>query len=193
MRKIIVSGFLAAIVLPAAPAFAHTGAGTHHSFFAGFEHPLFGWDHLLAMVAVGLWAGLLGRRAAWLLPSAFLAGMVAGGVLGMAGIALPAVEHFILASVLLLGIATALALRVPLALGAALVALLGIAHGNAHGLEAPLEADGLAYVIGFFLATAALHGAGVAASLAARASQKAWIARIVGAACAVAGAVVAVS
>lgn len=145
--------------LPAA-AFAHDG-GAIGGLAAGAAHPLGGADHLLAMVAVGLWAAQAGGRAAWAAPLAFVAALAAGAGLALAGWPVPAVEPLILASVVVLGAAVALALRP--ALGAVLpaVALFGLAHGGAHGLEAP--ATGLAgYAAGFVLVTGALHALGFA-------------------------------
>ena len=152
---------LAALLLPGA-ALAHTGTGAHGTpFAAGVLHPLLGADHLLAMVAVGLLAAITGGRAILAFPASFVGGMVAGGVLGFGGAALPIVEPAILASVVLLGLAVACAVRLPLALASAAVAAFGVAHGYAHGLEAP-ALGGAAYAAGFVLATVALHGVGLA-------------------------------
>lgn len=163
MRRLIILMLLAPM-----PALAH-GAGDHlHGLMAGITHPLSGLDHILAMVAVGLWAGLCGLRATWLLPAAFLAGMAFGGGLGMAGIDLPMVEAGILASVMVLGTLIAASLLIPLVLAVPLLALFGLLHGQAHGAEL---ADGLGaygYALGFLLATGALHAGGV---LLARVSQ----------------------
>lgn len=148
----------------AAPAFAHTGTGFHlHGFEDGMMHPLGGADHLLAMVAVGLWAASLGGRALWALPAAFLTAMALGGALGGFGVVLPALEMLIAASVLALGAVLAFGLSVPVTLGAALCGAFALAHGMAHGAEMPANAAGLAYGLGFLLATAGLHGAGLVA------------------------------
>jgi len=153
---------LAALVL-AAPAWAHTGLEPHvHGFAAGFAHPLGGADHLLAMVAVGLWAGLVGGRAAWAWPLAFVAMMTVAAAAGAAGIALPLTEIGIALSVVVLGAAVALGLRAPVGVGAALCAAFAIFHGHAHGAEMPADAAGLAYGAGFVVATALLHAAGLA-------------------------------
>jgi urease accessory protein len=188
-RSILVG--LAASVLFAAPALAHSGAGAEHSFLIGFAHPLFGWDHLMPMMAVGLWAGLAGRQKRWIWPVAFLVGMSLGGALGIAGLELPAVESAILASILLLGVATALALKPPVVLGSSLILIVGLAHGNAHGLETTVSADGVFYAAGFLLATAVLHGAGLIVAYYACGSGKAWIPRAVGAASGIFGSIVA--
>ena len=174
-------GLAAALLLAASPALGHTGQGGHvHGLLDGLAHPVSGWDHLLAMVAVGLWAGVAGGRALWAWPAAFVGGMLLGGAAGMAGIALPGVEHLILGSVLLLGLATAFAVKPPVALGAGLIVLLGLTHGNAHGLEAPADASGLTYALGFALATAALHAAGVGLALGTRQLRGQWLARGLG-------------
>ena len=149
---------LATLLLLPATAFAHPGDALHHGLAAGFLHPFSGADHLLAMVMVGLWAGLLGRRARWALPGGFLAGMAGGALMGFAGVALPGVEAGILASVVVLGALAALALRPPLALGVALAAGFGLLHGHAHGTE---MLAGPAF-LGMLAGTALLHGAGLA-------------------------------
>lgn len=153
----------AALAAFATPALAHTGVEPHlHGLGSGFAHPLGGIDHVLAMVAVGLWAGLVGGRAAWAWPAAFVTAMAGAAMLGMAGVALPGVEVAIALSVVALGSLVALGTRAPLALGAAACAVFAVAHGWAHGMEMPADAAGAAYGIGFIAATAALHGAGLA-------------------------------
>ena len=112
---------------------------------------------MLAMVAVGLWAGLNGGRALWAWPVAFVGVMLAGGALGMAGVAVPMVEPGILASVIVLGLLVLTAARLPVALGAALVGVFALLHGHAHGAELPTEAAAATYAAGFALATALLH------------------------------------
>ena len=155
----LVLGLLA--LLPTA-AFAHTGVGPTHGLLHGFTHPLFGWDHLLAMIAVGIWAGQRGGKARWLLPLAFVGTMAVGATLGVLGTGLPGVEAGILASVLVLGVLIAASAELPLAAAAALVAAFALFHGHAHGSEMPLTHSGIAYGAGFCLATALLHGMGVA-------------------------------
>lgn len=170
----------------AGPALAHTGAGAVHGFGAGLLHPLFGVDHVLAMVAVGLWAGLTGGRARFAYPLAFVGMMVLAGLWGMSGSSLPGVEIGIAVSVVVLGLAIALRATPPLAAGAAACAIFAIFHGHAHGAELPQGASGLGYALGFVLATAALHGAGLglAGLLAARAPL---LARVAGGGLALAG------
>lgn len=151
-----------------APAFAHLDPGEHGSFAAGFSHPLFGTDHILAMVAVGLWAALLAgtadRRALWLVPLAFVGTMLAGFLAAMAGTPLPLVEPVILASVVVIGLLAAVALKVPTPAAMAMVAFFAVFHGHAHGGEIG-DARALSYAAGFAVATALLHAAGVAAGL----------------------------
>ncbi|MDK8875411.1 HupE/UreJ family protein [Paracoccus sp. SSJ] len=148
----------AATLLPQM-ALAHPGHDAG-KFVGGLSHPLGGADHLLAMVALGLLAAQIGGRALWALPMAFVGGMVAGGVAGWAGLPFPGVEPMILASVVILGALVAMAARLPLAVLAPGSAFFGFAHGWAHGAEGP--AQGLiAYAVGFAIATAALHLAGI--------------------------------
>jgi urease accessory protein len=155
---------LLAALLPL-PALAHPDHAQALGFAAGALHPLGGLDHLAAMLAVGLWAGLTGGRARWVLPAGFVVGMAAGLALGAAGVALPMVEPGILASVLALAACVALAVRPtrPLALATALVAGFGLVHGHAHGAEASGAAL-LPFTAGVLLVTAALHAVGVAAA-----------------------------
>lgn len=153
---------LAAFSLFAVPAFAHTGTGFHlHGFEDGMMHPVTGADHLLAMVAVGLWAALMGGRALWALPLAFLSAMAVGGLAGQAGFVFPALEIMIAASVVALGAVLAFGLSLSVSLGAALCGAFALAHGMAHGVEMPANAAGLAYGLGFLVATATLHMTGI--------------------------------
>ena len=146
----------------ATPAFAHPGHLHVYGFGDGFAHPVGGLDHVLAMVAVGLLASQLGGRAVWALPAAFLSMMAVGGAIGFAGLDLPFVEAAIAASVVVLGLAVALRIGAPVASMTALVGAFAIFHGFAHGAEMPAEASALGYAAGFILATALLHGAGLA-------------------------------
>lgn len=187
----------ALLTLSAAPLWAHTGIGPVHGALHGFAHPLGGWDHMLAMVAVGLWAAQRSGRAVWLVPGAFVLGMVGGGALGMAGMPLPAVEAGIVLSVMLLGALVAAAVRPPLAASMLLVALFGLMHGHAHGAEMPAAVSGLSYALGFCGATALLHAGGVVGALGLRrfASQVTGprLVRLAGSAIAAAGVVLAVA
>lgn len=186
MRRIVLAAAAAA-----APtlALAHAGASDHLGFAAGLAHPLGGLDHVAAMVAVGLWAAMVGGRARWAYPLAFVAAMVAGGALGGLGLAPWGVEHVIVASVILLGALAALSARAPLALALPLIALFGAAHGAAHGLEGP-AGGAPGYTAGFALATASLHGAGLALGVALMRGG-AWAARAAGAATAATGVLLA--
>jgi urease accessory protein len=162
VRRLLLVLPLAAVPL----AQAHPGHGIH-SFAAGLQHPLTGYDHLLAMVAVGLWAVQLGGRARWALPLAFVSAMVLGALAGISGFALPGVNGWILASVFALGLLVAGAARLPLSVGLGLVALAGAFHGLAHGAEMPLSANSLGFLAGMVMTTALLHAAGVVLGLAA--------------------------
>ena len=144
------------------PAVAHPGDHVH-SLAAGFSHPLFGADHLLAMVLVGLWAAVTGGQRRWVWPAAFVAAMVAGGLAGVSGLSLPFAETAISVSVVVLGGLAALSLRLPVVLGAALIAGFGFTHGFAHGVEAAGANFGL-YALGFVGATAGLHVLGLVAA-----------------------------
>jgi urease accessory protein len=180
LRLILSLAFLA----PTA-AFAHTGHGETASFFAGLQHPFSGLDHLAAMLAVGLLAALKGGRALWLWPLTFVGAMIAGGVLGMAQVQLPLVEPMILASVVVLGLLVALAVNLPVALGALVIGISALFHGHAHGMEAH---GGLGYMAGFVAATAALHLTGIGAVLGLRSASLQPLVRVAGAACVLVGA-----
>lgn len=155
---------LPVLLLTPSLAFAHLDPSEHGSFTAGVTHPLLGADHVLAMLAVGLWAALLSGHARWLLPVGFLTGMLLGCGAAMLGQPLPAVEPLILASVLILGLLVALAVHLPAHVAAMLVAVFGLFHGHAHGAEIG-NANALGYLAGFALATMALHLAGLALGL----------------------------
>lgn len=154
--------FLAVLFLLAAgaPAFAHLNPAEHGSFPAGFSHPLFGVDHVLAMIAVGLWARMIGGRAIWIVPAAFVGTMLFGFVLALAGVALPFVEPAILASVVALGLLVAMAARLAVLPAAVIVGAFALFHGHAHGGEIGAAGE-LSYAAGFALATAILHAAGL--------------------------------
>lgn len=146
----------------ATPAFAHEQAGVAGGLISGVLHPLTGADHLIAMVAVGLWGAQLGAPAIWLLPITFPLVMALGGVLGVLHVPLPAPELMIALSALLLGGAVAARWRAPFVAAAVLVGLFAIFHGHAHGAELPGAANPLAYGIGFVTATGFLHLCGIA-------------------------------
>ena len=152
----------------ASPAFAHLNPAEHGSFAAGFSHPLFGADHILAMVGVGLWAFLVGGRAICAIPTAFVATMMLGFAAALAGIGLPFVEPVIAASVVVLGLLALVALQVPVVVGMAVVGFFALFHGYGHGSELG-EATSLSFMTGFALATALLHAVGVGIGFAGNA------------------------
>ena len=172
----------------AEPAVAHVAGGAGApGFGAGFGHPFGGLDHVVAMLAVGLWGAVLGAPAVWLLPVVFPLVMAFGGVLGAAGVAMPGVEIGIALSAVVLGAMVAGAVRPPLWMAAVLVAAFAIFHGHAHGTELPRHADALAYSAGFVIATGLLHLAGNGLSLLGRWPTGAWLVRCGGVAIALVG------
>jgi urease accessory protein len=162
----LLAACLAATLLGACPAAAHTGSGSG-GFVGGFLHPVFGPDHLVAMVAVGLWGAFLGPPAIWLLPIVFPLVMAGGGVMGVLGTPLPGVEIGIAVSAIVLGLMVALATRPPLWVTAVLVGAFAIFHGHAHGGELPPGTDAVAFSVGFVVATGLLHLTGIAFGLLA--------------------------
>lgn len=146
-------------------AHAHIGTGHASGLMHGMTHPVSGLDHLCAMIAVGLWAAQCGGRTLWLVPLAFVSVMTVGGMLGAMGLPLPMVEQGIAASLLVLGLLIAAAVRLPLAASMSIVALFALFHGHAHGAEMPGTASGFAYGLGFVLVTASLHLLGMGAGL----------------------------
>lgn len=158
MKKILLLTLPLAIATT--PAFAHFNPAEHGSFGAGFSHPMSGADHILAMVAVGLWAVVLGGRAMWLVPAAFVSTMITGFLLAIAGAPLLFVEPAILASVVAIGLFAAVALKVPTSMAMVLVGFFALFHGYAHGGEMG-EATAANYLLGFALATSLLHAVGI--------------------------------
>jgi urease accessory protein len=149
-----------------ASAHAETGAGG--GFARGFLHPLTGLDHIVAMVAVGLWGAYLGAPAMWLLPVTFPVVMAFGGALGVLGVPLPGVEICIALSGIMLGLAVALAARPPIWVAAVIVGFFAIFHGHAHGTELPHSANPITYAVGFVIATGLLHLSGISLGLLVR-------------------------
>jgi len=189
MKSVTRSAAAAILVLLPGAALAHPGHDAG-GFAHGVMHPLGGLDHVLAMVAVGLYAALLGGRALWLVPATFVGVMAIGGALGAAGYPLPYTEIGIALSVIVLGLAVALRASLPTLAAMALVGLFAIFHGHAHGAEMPADAAAVSYATGFMLATALLHGAGIAIGLAAGrlAERGGWrVAQVAGGAIALAG------
>jgi urease accessory protein len=151
-----------------AVALAHTRGGEALGLSTGLTHPVSGLDHVLAMIAVGLWGAQLGAPALWLLPVVFPMVMAFGGMLGLIGVMLPGIEIGIAVSAIALGAVVACAARPRLWIAAVLVGVFAIFHGHAHGTELPDGADGVLYSIGFVLATGALHASGIAIGLVHR-------------------------
>jgi len=168
--------------------FGHPGHGPVDGFGHGFDHPLSGWDHALAMIAVGIWAAQLGAR--WLIPGAFVAMMSLGAVCGHMTGAVPGLDQGIAASVLILGLLIARTVRLPIGYAVALVGLFALFHGVAHGAEMPASAGGLAFGMGFVAATVLLHAGGVALGVIA-AGRSARLPQLAGWAIAAAGVAIA--
>lgn len=170
-------------------AIAHTGQGdVAGGLAAGFLHPILGFDHVVAMVAVGIWGAQLGRPAIWVLPITFPLVMAAGGVLGVLGVPLPGVEIGVAVSAIVLGALIAFAVHAPLALAGAIVAVFAIFHGYAHGAELPEAANAVSYAFGFVVATGMLHAVGIAIGTVRRFAWGAASLRVVGALIAIVGA-----
>jgi urease accessory protein len=177
----------AALFALAGSACAHEGSAIGGGFSSGFMHPVLGWDHVVAMVAVGLWGAFLGRPAIWVLPIVFPMVMAVGGAIGLSGLHIPAVETGIAVSAVVLGAVVAFAVRPPIWVAAAIVGSFAIFHGYAHGVELPKAADPLAYSLGFVIATGMLHLVGIAIGLVVRWPAGKIAVRAVGAAIAMAG------
>lgn len=161
MTKQLTGGLAAALALLPAVAMAHTGTGANIDAMHGFLHPLGGLDHILAMVAVGVFAAQLGGRSLWAVPAAFVLAMVAGGAAGYYGAPLPMVEQGIALSVIVMGVAVALGVKLPTVAAMALVGVFAVFHGHAHGAEGSGAGSFLGYAAGFVIATSLLHAAGV--------------------------------
>jgi len=155
----LAAGCLAAVT---PSALAHMQAGQATGFLTGFLHPISGLDHVLAMVAVGLWGAQLGAPAIWVLPVAFPLVMAMGGMLGFLGVPIAGIEYGIAASAILLGAAVAFELRLPLVVAALLIGFFAVFHGHAHGTELPPGQSALLYSMGFVMATGCLHAVGIA-------------------------------
>jgi len=189
MRAIISLLVALAVLVPTA-AFAHPGHGPEIGLIAGFLHPMSGIDHILCMIAVGVFAAVLGGRALWLVPLSFVGMMAVGFLLGANGVTLPFVELAIGLSSVVIGAVAAWGKPMPISAAIALVGAFAIFHGHAHGAEMPANAGGLQFALGFMTATALLHVAGIAgavgvAKLAGRYGRP--LARIAGVAFAIGG------
>jgi urease accessory protein len=183
----IAAATLLALVVSSAPVHAHVQTGEASGFLTGVSHPVSGLDHVVAMIAVGLWGAQLGVPALWLLPVTFPMMMALGGVVGLLGVALPGIEVGIAASAVVLGLVVMFALRPPLAVAVALVAVFAIFHGHAHGTELPPGQSALLYSMGFVVATGCLHGVGIAIGVIQRWRWGQTLLRAVGAVVALAG------
>lgn len=188
IKKLIVVFFF----LPAI-AFAHTGVGATTGFMHGFLHPIGGVDHLLAMVAVGVWASQIGGRALWAVPGTFAGVMVVGGVLGVTGIPVPFVEEGILVSLLILGVLIAGFFKLPLVYSSLIVGVFAIFHGHAHGAEMPASISGASYAVGFVSATAMLHLAGIGLGILTQKTNLQIITRCAGGVIALSGIYLAIA
>ena len=166
--------------LLAQAAYAHTETAVGGGFVRGFQHPFNGGDHLLAMVAVGIWGAVLGAPLLWVLPVTFPMLMVIGAVASLAGLALPAIEPGIALSVVVLGGAIAAIWRAPVPAAIAVVGFFGFLHGFAHGRELPEAASPAAYATGFVLASGLLHGTGIALGMARALPRGELVLRVLG-------------
>jgi urease accessory protein len=186
-------GIAALLFLTPVAALAHPGHPGHEvlGLVDGFIHPFTGADHMLAMAAVGLWAALRGGKAMWAWPSAFVAALLAGFALGRAGVVLPMAAPTILASIIVLGALTAADARTPTALGVTLIAVFGLAHGYAHGVESPHAGAG--FPIGMALSSAVLHGVGLAAAFGLQRLKRPTFVRLLGLGAATGGVILAVT
>lgn len=157
-----ISQTLILFIITMSAAMAHSSGDNGSGFTSGLTHPIFGWDHVTAMVAVGIWGAFLGRPAIWILPVVFPLVMAFGGILGIAGVPIPAIETGIAVSSVVLGLLIVFATRAPLWVAAIVVGAFAIFHGHAHGTELPNAVSPLAYSIGFVISTGLLHLAGIA-------------------------------
>lgn len=160
--RLVGAVMLAAFLLCPATAFAHQEGGQALGLLSGLRHPVSGLDHVLAMIAVGLWGAQLGAPAIWLLPVAFPMVMALGGAMGLLGLSIPGVEIGIAISAIALGAMVLLEARPPLPAALLIVGFFAVFHGHAHGTELPEGASGLLYSVGFVVATGCLHGVGIA-------------------------------
>ena len=188
LSKTSIRAALALVLVAAAtPAFAHSGHGFAGGFMSGFLHPILGWDHVVAMVAVGLWGAFLGMPMMWILPVVFPVIMAAGGAMGVVGVPVPAVEMGIAASSLVLGLLIAAGARAPRWIAIVIVGAFAVFHGHAHGTELPEAANPISYAVGFVLATGLMHTVGIGLGFATRLPKGHVAVRAMGGVIAVAG------
>ena len=188
-RNTVVGGMTALLLVlgQAQTAWAHPQQGEAAGFLTGLHHPIASLDHVLAMVAVGLWGVQLGAPAVWLVPVAFPMVMAVGGMIGLMGVPLPGIEYGIAASAIMLGAAVMFEIRPPLAVAGLLVSVFAIFHGHAHGTELPPGESALLYSMGFVMATGCLHAAGIGIGTMHRWSWGQAVLRVAGALVAVGG------
>jgi urease accessory protein len=188
-RRAAIRAALASVVLYGMTdaACAHVTGSLPGGFSSGFEHPLLGFDHLLAMLAVGVWGAQIGGRSLWMLPVAFPLMMVVGGMIGISGIAIPHIELGIALSVLCLGLAIAFNWHPLEVISIGLIGIFALCHGYAHGLELPNAADPRAYAIGFVLATGLIHLSGIGIGSLSNIVGEGSLSRLVGITIALAG------
>jgi urease accessory protein len=188
-------GTLSGLLLLPAMAFAHPGHPDNAAmgFVQGFSHPFTGADHILAMLAVGLWAAQLGGRALWRVPAAFVSLMLVGGIVGMSAIPMPYIQEGILVSILVLGVLIAGAFKFPVAVSASIVGLFALFHGVAHGSEIPMTSSAVTFSIGFAVATALLHGIGLASGVVLQRFNIEKISRLAGGVIALSGLYLAIA
>jgi urease accessory protein len=171
----------------AIPALAHPGASHVHGFLDGFLHPLNGWDHILAFIAVGMWSAQQSRNARWCLPLMFLAVMATSAALAQLGLGLPSLEAGVALSVALLGLMVANGFRFTLGVSMAVVTVFAILHGYTHGMEVPVDAGLMTFGAGFVTATALLQGCGMLLGMAAERVSAGKFIQITGSAIAMSG------
>ena len=165
IHRTVTALFAVIFAFLAFPVLAHSADGYGGGFVAGFTHPVLGWDHVAAMVAVGLWGAFLGSPAIWILPVIFPLVMAVGAAAGIVGLPVPAVETGIAFSAVILGLMIVLAARPPLWVAAVLVGAFAIFHGYAHGTGLPSTVNAFAYAVGFVVSTGLLHMIGIAFGL----------------------------
>lgn len=175
------------LILMPAIALAHQESGQATGFLTGLEHPVSGLDHVVAMIAVGLWGAVLGPPAIWVLPVAFPMMMAFGGLMGLLGIPLPGIEIGIAISAIVLGAMVLAQVKPPLQVAVVLVAIFAIFHGYAHGREVPAGANALLYSLGFVIATGLLHLVGILLGEAHRWAMGRQVVRAAGGGIAIAG------
>ncbi len=186
-RVVAVRAALLGLALAPAVALAHEETGQAAGFLSGLSHPVSGLDHVLAMIAVGLWGAVLGPPAIWVLPVAFPLVMAVGGLMGLLGVPVPGVEIGIAVSAIVLGVMVLAEVRPAIWVAAAIVAFFAIFHGHAHGRELPAGTSALLYSLGFVVATGMLHAVGIVLGVAHRWAAGRQAVRVAGGGVALAG------